>query len=166
MFLSLVTAALYEKNMTQNLDAFNKKFSNLATAQIYKRIEKHVIAEDIISLNLLVTQLIEEDGIAFVEVSLGKEKIIEVGKKSGTDSTYFYEVIFDDSKEGSVTIGLKGFESLSDSLAGQIFLVLSVYAIFIWFFSSSMMIWINSEGGSSSNRQENKENIKETCFFL
>ena len=59
-----------------------KKYSNLATVQIYKRIEKHVIAEDIVSLNLLITQLIEEKGIAFIEVKQGSEKIIEVGKKN------------------------------------------------------------------------------------
>ena len=117
--------------MERNLNIIDKKFSSLATVQIYKRIEKHVIAEDIVSLNLLVTQLIEEKGIAFIEVVLGSEKIIEVGKKTGTDSIFSYEVTFDDNKEGLVTIGLQGFESLSASLAGQIFLVLSVYAIFI-----------------------------------
>ena len=135
IFLSLIIATLYEKNMKHNLDAINKEHSYLATAQIYKRIEKHIIADDIVSLNLLVTQLIEEKGIAFIDISLGKGKIIEVGKKSGSESIYFYQVTFDDSEESSVTIGLKGSESLSNSLAGQIFLLLSVYAIFIWFFS-------------------------------
>ena len=119
--------------MEQNLEAINKEYSYLATTQIYKRIEKHVIADDIVSLNLLVTQLIEEKGIAFIDISLRKGKIIEVGK-SGTESIYFYQVTFDDRQEGSVTIGLKGSKSLSNSLAGQIFLILSVYAIFIWFF--------------------------------
>ena len=77
-FLSLVIAVIYEKNMERNLNIIENKYSNLATVQIYKRIEKHVIAEDIVSLNLLITQLIEEKGIAFIEVKLGSEKIIEV----------------------------------------------------------------------------------------
>ena len=154
-FLSLIIAVIYEKNMERNLNIIDKKFSSLATVQIYKRIEKHVIAEDIVSLNLLVTQLIEEKGIAFIEVALGSEKIIEVGKKTGTDSIFSYEVTFDDNKEGLVTIGLQGFESLSSSLAGQIFLVLSVYAIFIWFFSSSVASWRDSESTSSSEKKRN-----------
>ena len=81
-------------------------------------------------------------------------------KKSGTESIYFYQVTFDDSEEGSVTIGLKGSEGLSHSLAGQIFLLLSVYAIFIWFFSSSMKGWLDSGVGSSSNKQKNSGNKK------
>ena len=153
--LSLIIAVIYEKNMERNLNLIDKNFSSLATVQIYKRIEKHVIAEDIVSLNLLVTQLIEEKGIAFIEVVLGSEKIIEVGKKTGTDSIFSYEVTFDDNKEGLVTIGLQGFESLSSSLAGQIFLVLSVYAIFIWFFSSSVASWRDSESTSSSEKKRN-----------
>lgn len=155
--------------MERNLNIIEKKYSNLATVQIYKRIEKHVIAEDIISLNLLITQLIEEKGIAFIEVKLGSEKVIEVGKKTGTDSIFSYEIIFDDSQEGSVTIGLKGFEGLSASLAGQIFLVLSVYAIFLLFFSSSMVSWLNSKGTSSSDKQTNTELVlgeKTACILV
>ena len=161
IFLAFIIATLYEKKMEQNLEAINKEYSYLATTQIYKRIEKHVIADDIVSLNLLATQLIEEKGIAFIDISLGKGEIIEVGKKSGTESIYFYQVTFDDSEEGSVTIGLRDSESLSNSLAGQIFLLLSVYAIFIWFFSSSMTGWLDSGDGSSSNKQKNSEDIEE-----
>ena len=140
--------------MNRNLDIIEKKYSNLATVQIYKRIEKYVIAEDIVSLNLLITQLIEERGIAFIEVKQGSEKIIEVGKKTGTDSIFSYAIVFDDNQEGLVTIGLKGFEGLSASLAGQIFLVLSVYAIFLLFFSSFMVSWLNSKGTNSSDKQK------------
>ena len=155
--------------MERNLNIIEKKYSNLATVQIYKRIEKHVIAEDIVSLNLLITQLIEEKGIAFIEVKLGSEKIIEVGKKTGTDSIFSYEIIFDDNQEGLVTIGLKGFEGLSASLAGQIFLVLSVYAIFLLFFSSTMVSWLNSKGTSSSGKQKKTELIqgeKAACILV
>ena len=167
--MSLVIAVIYEKNMERNLNIIEKKYSNLATVQIYKRIEKHVIAEDIVSLNLLITQLIEEKGIAFIEVKLGSEKIIEVGKKTGTDSIFSYEIIFDDNQEGLVTIGLKGFEGLSASLAGQIFLVLSVYAIFLLFFSSTMVSWLNSKGTSSSGKQKKTELIqgeKAACILV
>ena len=169
ILLSLVIATLYEKNMEQNLDTIKIKYSNLATAQIFERIEKHIIADDIVSLNLLVTQLIEEKGIAFINISLGEKNIIEVGKKSGKESTFFYEVTFDDNEEGSVTIGLKSFESLSDSLAGQIFLVLSVYTIFIWFFSSSIASWLHSDGANSPIEQkttEPKEATKAMCILV
>ena len=72
IFLAFIIATLYEKKMEQNLEVINKEYSYLATTQIYKRIEKHVIADDIVSLNLLATQLIEEKGIAFIDISLGK----------------------------------------------------------------------------------------------
>ena len=147
--------------MEQNLSIIENKYSNLAAAQIYKRIEKHVIAEDIVSLNLLVTQLIEEKGITFIEVTLGSEKMIEVGKKTGTDSIFSYEVIFNGNQEGLVTIRLKGFERLSESLAGQIFLILSVYAIVVWFFSSSMVSWLNSKSTNSSDKQKKPGFIQE-----
>ena len=147
--------------MEQNLSIIENKYSNLAAAQIYKRIEKHVIAEDIVSLNLLVTQLIEEKGITFIEVTLGSEKMIEVGKKTGTDSIFSYEVIFNGNQEGLVTIRLKGFERLSESLAGQIFLILSVYAIVMWFFSSSMVSWLNSKSTNSSDKQKKPGFIQE-----
>ena len=147
--------------MEQNLSIIENKYSNLAAAQIYKRIEKHVIAEDIVSLNLLVTQLIEEKGITFIEVTLGSEKMIEVGKKTGTDSIFSYEVIFNGNQEGLVTIRLKGFERLSESLAGQIFLILSVYAIVMWFFSSSMVSWLNSKSTNSSEKQKKPGFIQE-----
>ena len=147
--------------MEQNLSIIENKYSNLAAAQIYKRIEKHVIAEDIVSLNLLVTQLIEEKGITFIEVTLGSEKMIEVGKKTGTDSIFSYEVIFNGNQEGLVTIRLKGFERLSESLAGQIFLILSVYAIVMWFFSSSMVSWLNSKSTNSSDKQKKPGFIRE-----
>ena len=155
--------------MERNLNIIEKKYSNLATVQIYKRIEKYVIAEDIVSLNLLITQLIEEKGIAFIEVKQGSEKIIEVGKKTGTDSIFSYAIVFDDNQEGLVTIGLKGFEGLSASLAGQIFLVLSVYAIFLLFFSSSMVSWLNSKGTNSSDKQKKTELIqgeKTACILV
>ncbi|MEC8299811.1 MAG: hypothetical protein VXZ77_05375 [Pseudomonadota bacterium] len=161
ILLSLVVAVIYEKNMEQNLSIIENKYSNLAAAQIYKRIEKHVIAEDIVSLNLLVTQLIEEKGITFIEVTLGSEKMIEVGKKTGTDSIFSYEVIFNGNQEGLVTIRLKGFERLSESLAGQIFLILSVYAIVMWFFSSSMVSWLNSKSTNSSDKQKKPGFIQE-----
>ena len=147
--------------MGQNLSIIENKYSNLAAAQIYKRIEKHVIAEDIVSLNLLVTQLIEEKGITFIEVTLGSEKMIEVGKKTGTDSIFSYEVIFNGNQEGLVTIRLKGFERLSESLAGQIFLILSVYAIVMWFFSSSMVSWLNSKSTNSSDKQKKPGFVQE-----
>ena len=147
--------------MEQNLSIIENKYSNLAAAQIYKRIEKHVIAEDIVSLNLLVTQLIEEKGITFIEVTLGSERMIEVGKKTGTDSIFSYEVIFNGNQEGLVTIRLKGFERLSESLAGQIFLILSVYAIVMWFFSSSMVSWLNSKSTNSSDKQKKPGFIQE-----
>ena len=155
--------------MDRNLNIIEKKYSNLATVQIYKRIEKYVIAEDIVSLNLLITQLIEEKGIAFIEVKQGSEKIIKVGKKTGTDSIFSYEIIFDNNQEGLVTIGLKGFEGLSASLAGQIFLVLSVYAIFLLFFSSYMVSWLNSKDTSSSDKQKKTELIqgeKVACILV
>ena len=155
--------------MEQNLSIIENKYSNLAAAQIYKRIEKHVIAEDIVSLNLLVTQLIEEKGITFIEVTLGSEKMIEVGKKTGTDSIFSYEVIFNGNQEGLVTIRLKGFERLSESLAGQIFLILSVYAIVMWFFSSSMVSWLNSKSTNSSDKQKKPGFIREektTCILV
>ena len=169
ILLSLVIAALYEKNMGENLDTINLRYSDFATTQIFERIEKHIIADDIVSLNLLVTQLIEEKRIAFIDISLGAEKRIKVGKKFGTESIFFYDVKFDDNEEGSITLGLKSFESLSESLAGQIFLVLAVYTIFIWFFSSSMRAWLDSEGGSSSNKQTNTERAeknKATCILV
>ena len=84
--------------MEKNLDALNKEHSYLASGQIYKRIEKHVIANDTVSLNLLVTQLMEEKGIAFIDISLGKGKIIEAGKKSGTESVVRIMIQHNDNK--------------------------------------------------------------------
>ena len=86
--------------------------------------------------------------------------MIEVGKKTGTDSIFSYEVIFNGNQEGLVTIRLKGFERLSESLAGQIFLILSVYAI-VMCFSSSMVSWLNSKSTNSSDKQKKPGFIQE-----
>ena len=144
---------IYETERTKHGDRDKKIYAEIAAQQIYRQISQHLIEEDLNSVNLLITQLIEEEKITFIQVWNAEEReITKVGKRSETDLIFFYTIRFEDEDEGEIIIGLDNSSNLSKSLSGQIFLLFSIYGIAIWFFSPQMIPWLTAGTPSSSSK--------------
>ena len=144
---------IYETERTKHGDRDKKIYAELAAQQIYRQISQHLIEEDLNSVNLLITQLIEEKKITFIQVWNAEEReITKVGKPSETNLIFSYTIRFEDEDEGEIIIGLDNSSNLSKSLSGQIFLLFSVYGIAIWFFSPQIIPWLTAGTPSSSSK--------------
>ena len=151
--LCLIISMIYETERTKQGDHDKKIYAEIAAQQIYRQISQHLIEEDLNSVNLLITQLIEEEKITFIQVWNAEEsEITKVGKRFETDLIFSYIIRFEDEDEGKIIIGLDNSSHLSKSLSGQIFLLFSVYGIAIWFFSPQIIPWLTVGGPSSSGK--------------
>lgn len=120
--MSLVVTTMTEKRM----QAQNEQFSRTLTSYLAMTIAEHLVNNDALGINVLLSRMQEESALDYASVYDAKNQLIaQVGQRGAAAKAFSREITFQDTTAGYIQVGFS-----SDAITAQASLALSLVLLF------------------------------------
>ncbi|MFT6014981.1 MAG: putative membrane protein affecting hemolysin expression, partial [Candidatus Azotimanducaceae bacterium] len=145
MVMSVVVTTVTEKRM----QAQNEQFSRTLTSYLAMTIAEHLVNNDALGINVLLSRMQEESALDYASVYDAQNQLIaQVGQHGAASNAFSREISFQDTTAGYIQVGFS-----SDAITAQSSLALSLVLVFhlilgfvicgfIWFAGDLATVWI------------------------
>jgi len=146
---ALISTYLIHSVTTTRLQDQSNRYSQSICDYLAISVADHLINNDFLSLNVLLTELLKEQSFGFASVYDTRDELqAQAGKKISNSKIFTQQVTFQDSIAGYVQVGFDQqviqtqiYEALTMSLALHGVLVL-VLMLIGWLYSDLVYLWI------------------------
>lgn len=122
MVMSAIVTGMTEKRMRTQ----NEQFSRTLTSYLAMTIAEHLVNNDALGINVLLSRMQEESALDYASVYDAKNQLIaQVGRHGAASNAFSREISFQDTTAGYIQVGFS-----SDAITAQSSLALSLVLVF------------------------------------
>ena len=112
-----------------------RDYGQATSGQMAEHLVQYVVEEDLLSLNVVASRLVDERHVTSVSVYDEKNRLIaQAGRINDDDAAYASEMSFQDAVVGSVRVGVKSAEAPTGNIILILIGLFPIYALVIWRF--------------------------------
>lgn len=149
----LVASGFYQQLLFQ-LQQEQSNYGYSTARLMASQLAQAVVADDVVSLNVLVTRLTNEEPIDFVSVYDDNNRLlVQSGRQRSGARSYSSEITFQDSLVGFVNVSVAHTSFNAMYVIVALFGLAVAYIVVVWRLLPGVLIWLNGESPVEAEEQ-------------
>ena len=171
---AVIVASGFYQHLQFQLQQEQSSYGHSVSRLMASQLAQSVVDDDIVSLNVLVTQLTTNEPIEFIAVyDDSNQLLVQSGRERAGAGSYSSEITFQDSLVGFVTVSVSHVSFSGLTVIAILLALASAYVIAVWRLLPGMHQWLDGtelpeqpEAETESNLAPEPEGAIQQCFLV